>query len=44
MVRIGITLLRCYVLDLENEGSGAFIEIWFSPSPHDGSTRIGIRG
>ena len=30
MVRIGVTLLRCYVLDMEDEGFGAFKYIIFS--------------
>ena len=43
MVRIGVTLLRCYVFNMENEGPRAFKEIWFSPSPspRECSKRIG---
>ena len=41
MVRTGVTLLRLYVLDMENEGSRAFVKIWFSPSSHGCSTRLG---
>lgn len=41
MVKIVVTLLRSYILDMENAGSRSSKEIWFSPSPHVCSTRIG---